>query len=302
MKNILSKQTRKELKESIPAYLLIAPTIIVLIIFLYIPFVNTFRISLYNYKGFGAMTDFVGFANFAKVLSDAKFYQSFLHTFQIIVCDLIFSLAIGFLLAYVLFRGIRLKKFLNAALFIPYLISNVVVACIWRIIYDPTIGPLNQLLEAIGLEQFATAWLSNTSTALICVTITWIWKTIPFNMLILYANIMSLPEDYIEAATLDGATAFQRIRYIILPYLKPAFAQLALLTVTNGLRAFDLVWNMTSGGPAGYTEVVTSYIYQKAFQSQRFGTASAASIIMMAAMIIFNFAFQAVKGRRSTNE
>ena len=291
-----------ELKESIPAYLLIAPTILVLLIFLYIPFINTFRISLYNYKGFGEMTDFVGADNFVKVLTDTKFYMSFLHTFRIIICDLVFSLAIGFFLSYILFRGIRFKKFFNMAFFIPYLISNVVVACIWRIIYDPTIGPLNQFLAILGLENLQKAWLSNPATSLTAVTVTWIWKTIPFNMLILYANIMTLPDDYLEASLLDGASSLQQIRYIILPYLKPAFTQLALLTVTNGLRSFDLIWNMTAGGPAGYTEVVTSYIYQKAFESQRFGVASAASIVMMGAMIFINLIAQATKRRRDNNE
>lgn len=302
MKNKGEKRFWNDLKESIPAYLLIAPTIIILTIFLYLPFINTFRISLYNYKGFGVMDDYVALKNFIKVLTDDKFYSAFYHTIRIIVCDLVFSLLISFGLAYVLFKGIRLKKFFNTSLFIPYLISNVVVACIWRMIFDPTIGPLNQILKIVGLENLATAWLSNQKTALNAVTITWIWKTIPFNMLIMYANIMTLPSDFLEAAKLDGATELQQIRYIILPYMKATFSQLALLTITNGLRSFDLVWNMTAGGPAGKTEVVTSYIYSKAFESQRFGVASAASVVMMAIMIGFNIIFQMMKKRRGNDE
>lgn len=291
------KRLWKEMKESIPAYLLIAPIIISLIIFLYIPFINTFRISLYNYKGYGALKNFVGLKNFETVLTDKKFYMAFWHTFEIIGFDLVFSLSIAFFLAYVLFRGVKGKKFFNTALFIPYLISNVVAGCIWRIIYDPNIGPLNQILGIIGLEHLQHAWLGETGTALGAVIVTWIWKSIPFNMLILYANIMTLSNDYLESSVLDGATTMQQIRYIILPYLKGTFAQLALLTVTNGLRSFDLVWNMTSGGPAGSTNVVTAYIYSKAFDSQRFGPASAASIAMMVFMISLNIIFQTIKKR-----
>lgn len=285
----------KEISESIPAYLLIAPTIISLIVFLYVPFINTFRISFYSYKGYGKLNNFVGLKNFKAILSDKSFYQAFWHTFEIIGFDLVFSLSIGFLLAYILFRGVKGRRLFNTALFIPYLISNVVAGCIWRIIYDPNIGPINQMLGILGLTDLRHAWLGETRTALGAVIVTWIWKTIPFNMLILYANIMTLPSDYLESAMLDGATSMQQIKYIILPYLKGTFAQLALLTITNGLRSFDLVWNMTSGGPAGSTNVVTAYIYSKAFDSQRFGMASAASIAMMVCMLSLNIIFGIIK-------
>ena len=284
-----------EIRESIPAYLLILPTILVFIIFLYIPFANAIRISLYKYKGIGPLKDFVGFDNYMKVLSDRKFYTAFLNTFKLIGADLIFSLLIGFLLAYVLYQGIRLKNVLFPCLFIPYLISMVVVGSIWRILYDPNIGPINQILEAVGLGNLAQAWLSQKNTALPAITITWIWRTIPFNMLILYANIMTMSRDYLEAADIDGASSFQKLRFVILPYLKPTFITLIMLTVTNDLRAFDMVWIMTQGGPGGASEVMTSYVYRTAFQTQKFGTATAASIVMMVVMIAATVGLQVLK-------
>lgn len=285
----------KDLKESIPAYLLILPTIAILCIFLYIPFINAIRISLYRYKGYGAMTKFIGLDNYFTVLKDGKFYQAFIHTFELIGFDLVFSITIGFFLAYVMFRGIRFKKFFNSALFIPYLISMVVVGCIWRIIYDPTIGPLNQLLKMVGLGDWAQAWLSKPNTALPSIIVTWIWRTIPFNMLICYANIMTLPKDYLEASDIDGATQWQKLKFIIIPHVVPTFLTLAILTVTNDLRAFDLVWVMTQGGPGGASEVMTSYVYSQAFVSQKFGVATAASIIMMVVMVGLTILLQLLK-------
>lgn len=285
----------QELKESIPAYLLIAPTIAILIIFLFIPFFNAFRISLYKYKGYGELTKFVGLDNYISVLQDEQFFRAFGNTFKLIGCDLIFSITIGFLLAYILFRGIRMKRFFNTALFIPYLISMVVIGCIWRIIYDPTIGPLNQILEMVGLGNFAQPWLSQINTALPAIIVTWIWRTIPFNMLISYANIMTLPKDQLEAAEMDGASQFQRLRYIIIPHMIPTFVTWAILTVTNDLRAFDLIWVMTQGGPGGASDVLTSYVYSNAFVSQKFGPATAASIIMMVVMIGITVVLQIVK-------
>lgn len=276
-----------DIKESIPAYILIAPTIIVLIIFLYIPFANAIRISTYKFNGIGDLVDYVGFSNYSEILRNAKFYTAFYNTVKLITADLIFSLMIAFCLAYILYSGIKFKNFFNTALFIPYLISMVVVGSIWTIIYDPNIGPLNQVLEMIGLKNLAQPWLSKSSTALPSIIVTWIWRTIPFNMLILYANIMTLPSDYLEAAELDGATTFQKLKYIFIPYLLPTFSVLAMLTITNDLRAFDMVWIMTQGGPGGASEVITSFIYREAFTSQKFGTATAASIITMVIMIAF---------------
>lgn len=285
----MNKKSKKgfwiDIKESIPAYILILPIILVFIIFLYVPFVNAIRISLYKYNGIGDLVDYVGLDNYKEVLSNSQFYSAFWHTICLIAADLVFSLLIAFALAYVLYRGIKLKNFLNTALFIPYLISMVVVGSIWTIIYDPNIGPLNQFLEMIGLGSLAKPWLSQADTALPAIIVTWIWRTIPFNMLILYANIMTMPTDYLEAAEIDGATTFQKLKYVILPYLAPTFSVLAMLTVTNDLRAFDMVWIMTQGGPGGASEVITSYVYREAFSSRKFGTATAASIIMMVVMI-----------------
>ena len=296
------KKFLRDIKDSIPAYLLIAPTIAVLCIFLYIPLFNAFRISLYKYKGYGEMTNFVGLSNYIEVLGDTKFHTAFWNTAKMIGLDILFSMTIAFFLAYVLFRGIKFRNGFNAALFIPYLISTVVVGCIWRIIYDPSIGPLNQILDMLGLGNLAHAWLSEADTALPSIIVTWIWKTIPFNMLIMYANIMTLPQDYLEAADIDGANGWQKIRHIILPYMKPTFLTLMLLRVTNDLRAFDIVWTMSQGGPGGASEVVTSYVYREAFSKQKFGPATAASIVMMLMLIGVTIISQIIKSSRKKEE
>lgn len=276
--------TRNEKKEMLTAFLLISPTIIALIIFLYIPFVNALQTSFYKYNGLGSLENFVGIKNYAKILADPKFSRSLVNTCNLIIISFA-AIPIGFIFAYILYIGVPGKKLFNTGLFIPYLISMVVVGCIWRIIYDPTIGPLDQLLKMIGLGHFSKAWLSRPETALGAISLTWIWRSQPFNMLILYANISKMPEDFLEAAEIDGANFWQKLIFIIIPYLKPTFAVLAMLTVTNGLRLFDLVWVMTQGGPGGASDVMTSYIYTKAFTNRDFGAGTAASVVLMAVMI-----------------
>ncbi|MGH0053787.1 MAG: carbohydrate ABC transporter permease [Sphaerochaetaceae bacterium] len=197
----------------------------------------------------------------------------------------ILAVPIGFILAYVLFLEVPGYKIFNTMLFIPYLISMVVVGSIWRIIYDPAIGPLNQILDAIGLHNITRAWLSRPESALGSIAVTWVWRSAPFNMLIIYANIGKMPNDFIEAADLDGANSLQKLMYVIIPYLKPTFSTLFLLSVTNALRLFDLIWVMTKGGPGGASDVVTSYIYTKAFTNMDFGLGTAASVVLMVIMV-----------------
>ncbi len=299
----MKKVTFKEkTKESISAYIIIAPTVISFFIFLYIPFINAIKISFYKYNGLGELTDFVALKNFIKILTDTKFYQSLGNTFVLMAAGICAAIPIGFLLAYVLYMDIPGKKLFNTALFIPYLISMVVVGSIWRIIYDPTIGPLNQFLEMIGLKHLALPWLSRQSTSLWAIAVTWVWRSVPFNMLIMYANILKMPVDMIEAADIDGAGSAKKLRYVIIPYLASSFNVLIMLTVTNTLRIFDLVWVMTKGGPGGATEVITSYIYRKAFNVLDFGGGTAASIILMVIMIGIMIVSTILKNLRAEGE
>ncbi|WP_319558909.1 sugar ABC transporter permease [Marispirochaeta sp.] len=266
------------------ALLMIAPTIISFVIFLYIPFVQALQTSVYKYNGLGPLQNFVGMKNYIKVFNDPKFFHSLYDTFFLMGAGVL-AVPIGFILAYVLFLGVPGGKIFSSMLFIPYLISMVVVGCIWRIIYDPAIGPLNQLLKAAGMGGLARAWLSRPESALGAIAVTWIWRSAPFNMLIIYANISKMPDDFIEAADIDGANTLQKLIDIIIPYLKPTFATLFILSVTNALRLFDLVWVMTKGGPGGASDVVTSYIYTKAFTNMDFGLGTAASVVLMAIMV-----------------
>lgn len=291
-----SKKKRKGLdSESVTGYLLIAPTIVTFIIFLYIPFFNALQTSFYKYNGIGALTNFVGFNNYIKVLTDVKFMKSLFNTFELILAGFV-GIPIGFILAYILYQGVVGKKFFSAALFVPYLISMVVVGCIWKIIYDPTIGPLNQILEVIGLGKIAVAWLSRPTTAIWAIAVVWIWRSTPFNMLIIYANIMKMPSDFLEAADIDGANLWQKLIYIIIPYLKPSFFVLGMLNITNSLRLFDLIWVMTKGGPGGASDVMTSYIYTKAFTNLDFGLGTAASVVLMIIMMGIMMIKSAVQG------
>jgi raffinose/stachyose/melibiose transport system permease protein len=289
-------------RESIAAHIMIYPTIISFFIFLYIPFGNAIQLGFYKYTGLTGRGGFAGLSNYIQVLTDPLFFMSMFHTFQLALAGVCVSIPLGFLLAYVLYTGVPGGRAFHIALFIPYLISMVVVGSIWRIIYDPNIGPINQILKQIGLGNLAAPWLSRLNTALPAIAITWIWRSTPFNMMVMYANILKMPGDFLEAADIDGANTFQKIIYVVVPYLGPVFGALFMLAVTYALRLFDLVWVMTNGGPAGATEVMTSYIYRQSFVLQNFGTGTAASLCLMIIMVTLMGALTLVKWLRREKE
>ena len=280
-----SSQTLKERKEMMTALALIAPTIIVMVIFLYIPFVNALQTSFYKYNGLGALEHFVGLKNYAKVLADPKFVRSLWNTFYLILVSFL-AIPIGFVFAYILYVGVPGKKIFNAGLFIPYLISMVVVGCIWRIIYDPTIGPVDQFLKMAGLGKYAKAWLSRPETALWAIAVTWIWRSQPFNMLIMYANITKMPEDFLEAAQIDGANAWQSFRYVTAPHIRTVVGLLVVLRTVWVFNNFDIIYMITGGGPAGASTTMPIFIYDTGWTGRLVGKASAASILLLLFLII----------------
>jgi ABC-type sugar transport system permease subunit len=288
MKSTKEKRTTLKIeaqRESRMAYIMLFPIVVSFFVFLYMPFVNAIQIGFYKYTGLFGKGDFIGLQNYIAVFKDRFFYGALIHNFQLMIVNICVTLPLGFLLAYALYVGIPGKKIFHIALFIPYLISMVVVGCIWKIVYDPAIGPLNQFLKIIGLDKYALAWLSRRDTAIWATAIAWVWRSTPFNMMVLYANILKMPAELIEAAEIDGAHQGQKIWYVVVPFLGSTFGVLFMLSITHALRLFDIIWVMTQGGPGGATEVMTSYIYRKSFVIQDFGTGTASSLILMVILV-----------------
>ena len=291
MVNSIKIGKKKIKSESIVGLIFILPTISIFLVFLYYPFFNGIRISFFEYTGIGAIDEFVGLENYFQILTDKHFLKSIINTIILIIVNIIVVYPISFILAYILYRRVPLSNIFQFLLFIPYLLSMVVVGTLFSIILDPTIGPLNNLLNSIGLERFAISWLGDKNTALYAVSLVGVWKVIPFYMLIIYSNLLKIPKELIEASEVDGASYFQQILYIIIPNILSTFNAILILIITGAFRFFDLIWIMTLGGPGGASEVTTTYIYRKAFQNNDFGYATALSIfiiVIIMGLLLFN--------------
>jgi ABC-type sugar transport system permease subunit len=271
----------KATKQNLTAWVMISPAMIFFFLFIVYPIGKAFQISLYDYDGFNELEHFVGFANYAEAFRDADFFSAMGNNTILALWDLVIAITVAFFLAYFLFKKSFGWRVFNVALFIPTIISVVVVAVIWKAVYQPTYGLLNGALAAIGLQSWQKPWLSSPDTALFSVIVTWIWTRVPFNMLILFSGMLRIPNDLFEAAKIDGANEWNVISRIVFPVMLPMIFLLIILSISNDFRVFDLIWVMTEGGPLGSTDIATSYIYQQGFVFNNYGYANALSFIVL---------------------
>lgn len=269
---------KRRIQNNLTAYAMIIPAMIIFFLFLVYPLLKAIQISFYDYSGIGKMTDFVGLENYVNSLADADFGKALLRTVKLAGLDLFFSLTIGFFLAYALYKRVGGWRFFSVALYIPAIVTVVVAGLIWRQIFEYNQGLLNSLLDTFGLSGLKQLWTGDMKIALGSVSVAWVWRTIPFSMIILYSSMLSIPDELIEAARIDGAGEGHIILHVILPELKSTFGVLVLYTLANDFRAFDMVKVLTDGGPGKSTEIITLYVYRLATRLNEYGYANAIAV------------------------
>ena len=263
---------------------LVAPLILLVALFFLLPLGSSVYFSFVDFHGFEAEPPFVGLENFAELAADPALLPAFRNNVIWIVVGTAAPLVIGLLVALLLWNVRRGSAFYRVAFFLPYILPATAIGVVWSWIYDPLRGWLNEALKLFGLGSFATGWLGNPDTALGAVLVTAVWTATGFVMVIFLAALRNVDVELVEAATIDGANAWQRLRYVILPQIMPVFLMVTTITLIGGFSVFDIVFVMTGGGPAGATEVLGTYAYRSAFQLNRmsYGTALALVIALLA--------------------
>ncbi len=281
--NHLSGMDRDRLEQAIVGYLFVLPDLIGLLIFVAGPMIMALVISLTDWKLVGE-PQFVGLHNYEIIFKDPKFGASLGRTilYTVSFVPLVYCLSLG--MAVLLTRRSRSNNFFRTVYFMPVAMSLVVAGVIWRFMFDPGNGLINELLGAVGLPP--SQWTGSVQTAMISVIIVSVWKSAGYFMIILLAGIQDIPTDYTEAAEIDGANRRQIFWHIILPLLKPtSFFVLVILTI-NALQAFDQIYVMTRGGPAYATYTLLMYTYEKAFREWNFGYAAAMAVALFAMVFV----------------
>ncbi|WUR86913.1 sugar ABC transporter permease [Streptomyces sp. NBC_01262] len=259
------------------------------------PALQGFYLALTSWDGISAPR-FVGLGNFREMIHDDIFRTAALDTALWLLLFGGLSALLGLATALLLQQERRWVGFYRAALFLPVVFSLVATALVWQAIYQPD-GVLNQLLQAVGLGSLRHAWLADQDTALYAVIVPALWRQIGYVMVLYLAGLKGIDPVLYEAAKVDGAGRWQRLRHITLPQLRGVNAVVLSVIVIDSLRSFDVVWSLTRGGPYHSSELLSTYMYSTAFQSLRLGYGSALAVVifLMAFGVIASYLVRAFR-------
>ncbi len=255
-------------------WLMPAPAVLLLIGFTIVPLIETIRLSFFKVR-LGRPPDWIWLDNYIRVFSDQTFWIALRNTLSFTVLAVGLELVLGLLLALLLYGEVnRWRSFLRTLFLLPMVLSPVVVGITWRALLTPEFGWISQLF---GPD---ISWLANPQLALLTLGIVDVWQWTPFVFIILLSGLLAIPVEIFEAAKLDGANAWHRLVLLILPGLAPLIAVVVLLRSIDAFKIFDLVFNLTQGGPGTATETLAFYIYRLSFKSYDLGYGAAISIVL----------------------
>lgn len=286
-------------------YVFVLPTVVLFGMYTIWPSVSSVFYSMLGWRGLGVDRTFVGLDNFERALSDPLFWRSVQVTMLVIVVTVPIRLALALLLAIMLNNPrLPLARLLRTAFFIPVVATTAIVGIVMGFVLDPSSGPVNAVLEIIGMPP--VDFLGSSDTALQSVMAVHVWKWLGITMIYWLAALQTVPNDLYEAAAIDGANAWQRFAHITMPLLVPFVVIIGMLTVVETMQIFDLVLTMTGGGPFFSTLVTEVYIYQQAFAASNPNLGYAAAlgvlfgvltIVVVGAMLLL---VRLVRGRKET--
>lgn len=285
-KDLMSASHRKKaIRSNMIGYSFILPNLIGYTIFVFIPVLFSFVLSVMKWDGSQAPMEFVGLANFQQIFNDTVFVKSFFHTIQYALLTVLPTLVLSLLLAVLLNHKIKGIAIFRTCLYFPYIASIVAVGAVWNMLFQPDFGPINEFLKFIGIAN-PPRWVVDVDWAMIAISIVSVWKYMGYYMIVYLAALQGISGSLYEAASIDGANGFQKLLYITIPMLTPTtFFVLIMLTI-QCFKVFDLVYVMTGGGPGNATKTLVNYIYEKAFTTWQLGPASAGAIILFSVVLV----------------
>ncbi|WP_132565996.1 ABC transporter permease subunit [Rhizobium sullae] len=290
-------------REWIAGYLFVLPDALGLLLFLGVPMGLSLALGLFDVNGFGAYR-FVGMANYARMMRDPLFWSAAWVTaaYAVMLVPLLYVSGLG--LALLVQKTNRFNAVMRSMFFAPHMVSLVVVALVWQFMVVDKIGVINKITPILGMDGIS--FLGDPQFALITVVFVSVWFLMGFYMLIFLGGLQDIPEQYYEAAKIDGAGPVARFWYITFPLLKPTsffVIMVSMVAAVAGAQAFDIIYVMTKGGPANSTSVLIVYIYQQAFAFGAFGYAAAmSSILVVVLMLVTIIFFVMTRGGRFSYE
>ncbi len=279
------KRGRVKHGEKIAGWLFITPSLAVLALVIAVPLGFSFVASFFAYTFLNPHFNvFLGFDNYKSAFSDPYFWNSLWVTIKFVVLVVSIEFTLGFIIALMLNRDIRFKGVYYTILTMPMVMSPVAVGLIWKMLLHPDLGVLNYFIGLIGIKPIN--WLGDPNMAFWSVLMIDIWQQISFMILLLLAGLVSLPKEPYEAATIDGASEFQKLFYITIPLMRPVILAAVIIRTIFAFRTYDLIYVLTRGGPGVSTDVLSYFIYRKTFMGLNLAEAAATSYVLLAIVLI----------------
>ncbi|MEV0620033.1 sugar ABC transporter permease [Nonomuraea sp. NPDC050404] len=265
-------------REILIGWSFILPNFIGFALFTLVPMLAAFALAFLDWDSYGT-PEWVGLDNFQRMLGDENFHVALRNTLYYALGHIPLTLVAALGLALVLNRKLRGMAIFRTAAFFPYITSLVAVAIVWNMLFNPTAGPVNQFLLAIGIDD-PPRWVASTDWAMPAVIVTSVWRDMGYYMVLYLAGLQTIPKEYYEAATVDGANAWQRFWSITLPSLRPTTFFVVVMLTIHSFKVLDLIVVMTEGGPGRSTKVLAQLVYEQGIREGRFGYSSAIALVL----------------------
>ena len=263
--------------------ILLGPALIVYALFSIWPMLDVVRLSFMHWDGLAPVQTFVGLDNYRDVLrNDPVFWVALDNTLIWTLMSVSIPPSIGFALAIGVNQPLAGRNALRAVFYLPVIIASIAVATMWRWMYDPFFGVINATLTALGLDSLIGDWLGDRHVALYSVFVAYVWQNVGVSMVLFLAGLQNVSPTLLEAARMDGAGRWQRFRHVVLPAIRPTITVVVILTLINSLKAFDIVYGMTHGGPAQSTQLMAFWAFWQSLQLHDFGRGSAIAVVLLA--------------------
>jgi multiple sugar transport system permease protein len=273
--------------------LLLAPALILLALTVLYPLGRGIYLSFQSYSLVDPSSNrFVGLDNYRALLDSSAYRQVWKTTTLFVAASVAGQFVLGFFTAVVLNNhALKRTGLFRGLLLVPWIVPTVVTSLLWKWIYNQQYGIFNYVLKRAGVISEFQAWIGDPDLAMFSVVLANVWKGFPFHMIVLLAALQTIPSDIMEAATIDGATAFERFRHIVLPYMRYIIMIDLLISIIWTFQNFTLIWTMTEGGPADATTTLAIYIYRTAFQGFDMGMGAAIGTTWLLALFVFSALF-----------
>ncbi|MCJ7472998.1 MAG: sugar ABC transporter permease [Actinobacteria bacterium] len=293
----------KKVNRILTYILFVSPALAVYLAIIAFPIISSVGLSFTEYNIYKNLADWIGFANYIKIFRDPVFWFSMKNNFFIIFVSVFGQIPLGFVLAYVIYRKlVKRSAFFQTMVFLPTVISTIIVGILWSKMTSP-IGVIPKIIQIItGNPNYAITITLSKNLAMIPIAFVLLWLYTGYYLIIFLANLQNIDPNIIEAAHIDGATNNQVFTRIIIPQLYGVLVLTSILAISGSLRSFDLIFAMTGGGPAYYTNVLAIYMYNYAFINYNYGVGSAISTVMVVISIVLVVMVRFIRRRIDTME